>query len=93
MWIDQYKDAIEQAAYVTGVTLVATDDTTVNGKEDDPILYLMCDNRGRRESLKKEFKESLCNSLGEDQPFAVYPAPYRLVRELKPVYELGAWRL
>lgn len=29
----------------------------------------------------------------EDQQFAVYPAPYRLVRELKSVYELGVWRL
>lgn len=62
MWINQYKDAIEQAAYVTGVTLVATDDTTVNGKEDDSILYLMCDNKGRRKVLKKSSKR-VCVSL------------------------------
>ena len=92
-WIDQYKDAIEQAAWETGVPVIAADSMAIDGTEEIPTLYLLSPSKQSGYSLQKEFEESLRKLIGAEQPFMAYAASPRLVRANTEIYSFGEWRL
>lgn len=92
-WIDQYRKAIEQAAWVAGVSEVVARQEVIDGKEDLPLLLASFPVKSERDSVSKTFRESLVNSLGKDQPFMVSVCPPNPPKSYIRLYKTGAWQL
>ena len=92
-WIDQYKDAILQAVWATGVSLVTTDEETMSGKDDTPTLRVAVDLLSQKDSVAKAFADELKKVIG-DQTFMVYACPYRVAAQAPYVVCEGLkWKL
>lgn len=92
-WIDQYKDAIIQAVWDTGVESVGTDEESISGRDDLPVLRVGVALAKYKDKTVSDFERSLENSLGKDQPFAVVGMPPRDVAGMSVIlYRGGAWR-
>lgn len=92
-WIDKYRKAIEQAAWVANVQTVCAEDEAIDGFDDLPLLYVGCAYRSDTDNCKKEFLESLSESLGDDQPFLVKVCSPIVARMHTVVYDYGEWRV
>ena len=90
MWIDQYKKAIEQAAYAAGTFYVGALPETIDGSSDVPTLVVSCPFKSECNNMELTFRKSLRESLGDEQPFLVNAMSPSMVTAYVPVYsEVG----
>ena len=74
-WIIQYKDAILMAAWDAGLVAVGTDEESVSGRDEWPVLRIGVQSAEDKDKAVYSFKHSLEHSLGKDQPFSVVGMP------------------
>lgn len=92
-WLDQYKDAILQAVWDSGVMSVGTDEESASGRDEWPVLRVGIVEVSEKDIEVLRFKESLKNRTGEDQPFSVVGMSPRDVAGMSVIlYRGGAWR-
>lgn len=91
-WIEQYKDAILQAVWDSGVISVGTDEESASGRDDWPVLRVGVVEFSKKDVEVSRFKESLRKSIGNDQPFSVVGMPPRDASSMPVVlYRGGDW--
>ena len=88
MWTDEYKKAIEQAAWLSGVNIISA---VMKDEDGVVVLHANCDRKENVREVKDIFYKSLLNDLGENQPFLVEARPTQMIIEENVVYGAGAW--